>query len=143
MNPLQIRSRALPATAMLLAAAVCMCPAFGQHGSIANLNTVTVLSSTVPTNGDVNPYGVARVPNTLGNLTEGNFLISNFNNSTNAQGTGTTIVQISPTGSFSLFAQIDASMTACPGGIVLTTALVASDGVYFVDDATNTFNLLH
>lgn len=125
MNPLRIRSRVLPATAMLLAAAVCVSPAPAQHGTIANLNTVTVLSSTVPTNGDVNPYGVARVPNTLGNLTEGDFLISNFNNSTNAQGTGTTIVQISPTGSFSLFAQIDPSMVSCPGGVGLTTALVA------------------
>jgi hypothetical protein len=56
---------------------------------------------------------------------EGNLLISNFNNSANLQGTGTTIVQISPNGTVSLFAQIDASKLPgpCPGGVGLTTAL--------------------
>jgi len=33
---------------------------------IGNLNTVDTVSTTVPTNGDVNPYGVARVPVTRG-----------------------------------------------------------------------------
>ena len=92
--------------------------------SIAN-QTVTPLGSTVPGNGDVNPYGVAQVPVTKGSLVAGNFLISNFNNSTNQQGTGTTIVEISPSGAFSLFAQIDPDRVFCPGGVGLTTALVA------------------
>ena len=83
------------------------------------------LGSTVPANGDVNPYGVARVPISTGNLVEGQFLISNFNNAGNLQGTGTTIVQVSPNGSAHLFALIDASKVSCPGGIGLTTALVA------------------
>src|SRR5580704_29773 len=87
-------------------------------------NTVTTVSTTVPSNGDVNPYGVARVPLSKGSLVEGRFLISNFNNGGNFQGTGTTIVQIAPNGTFSLFAQIDASKVSCPGGIGLTTALV-------------------
>jgi len=41
------------------------------------------------------------------------------------QGTGTTIVEISPSGSRHLFAQIDAAHLpgACPGGVGLTTAL--------------------
>ena len=93
--------------------------------SIAALDTITSLSTTIPTNGDVNPYGVARVPRTKGNLVEGRFLISNFNNGQNQQGTGTTIVQIAPNGTFSLFAQIDPKKVSCPGGIGLTTALVA------------------
>lgn len=86
----------------------------------------TVVASTVPQNGDVNPYGVARVLRTSGMLTEGSILVSNFNNSSNLQGTGTTIVEITPSGSVSLFAQIDASNLPgpCPGGIGLTTALV-------------------
>jgi hypothetical protein len=65
-------------------------------------------------------------PRTVGKLTRGNILISNFNNSGNLQGTGTTIVQISPTGAFSVFAQIDGSALPgpCPGGVGLTTALV-------------------
>ncbi len=93
--------------------------------TIADLNTVTTVSTTVPTNGDVNPYGVAQVPISKGKLVEGRFLISNFNNGANQQGTGTTIVQIAANGTFSLFAQIDASKVRCPGGIGLTTALVA------------------
>jgi hypothetical protein len=83
------------------------------------------LGSTVPANGDVNPYGVARVPNSIGTLVEGHFLISNFNNAANQQGTGTTIVQVSPNGSAHLFAAIDANKVSCPGGVGLSTALVA------------------
>src|SRR5262245_21365228 len=54
-------------------------------------------ASTVPPNGDVNPYGVAFVPRGFaqgGPLSPGDILVSNFNNSSNAQGTGTTIVDI-------------------------------------------------
>lgn len=88
-------------------------------------DTVATLGSTVPANGDVNPYGIARIPRTIGTLVEGRFLVSNFNNAANLQGTGTTIVQMAPNGSMQLFAQIDATTTSCPGGIGLTTALVA------------------
>ncbi|MCU1296354.1 MAG: hypothetical protein JWO91_632 [Acidobacteriaceae bacterium] len=92
-------------------------PAFAQN--------ITVVASTIPANGDLNPYGVARVPRSTGALVQGNILVSNFNNSANLQGTGTTIVQISPNGAVSLFAAIDASKLpgACPGGVGLTTAL--------------------
>ncbi len=88
-------------------------------------HTITVVASTVPANGDVNPYGIFAVPATVGNLMKGNLLISNFNAASNQQGTGTTIVQISPGGAVSLFAQISAANLpgACPGGIGLTTAL--------------------
>jgi hypothetical protein len=56
--------------------------------------------STVPANGDVNPYGVAFVPPgfpTGGAINPGDILISNFNNTMNFQGTGTTIVDVPPT----------------------------------------------
>jgi hypothetical protein len=65
-------------------------------------------SSTVPSNGDVNPYGVAIVPSGFpggGRLHPGDVLVSNFNDSANVQGTGTTIVDISPSGSQSVFFQ--------------------------------------
>ena len=57
---------------------------------------------TVPANGDVNPYGVAFVPRgfpTGGLVHPGDILVSNFNASTNVQGTGTTIVRIGSDGS--------------------------------------------
>jgi hypothetical protein len=86
---------------------------------------VTPGPSTVPANGDVNPYGVAVVANSSGKLVRGHVLVSNFNNSQNLQGTGTTIVDIAPNGTFSVFAQINAANlpSPCPGGIGLTTAL--------------------
>src|SRR4030081_83371 len=58
----------------------------------AHAGNIKTIASTVPSNGDVNPYGIAVVPATVGSLTQGNILITNFNNSTNLQGTGTTIV---------------------------------------------------
>jgi hypothetical protein len=96
------------------------------QSAVAMSGTITTISSTVPANGDVNPYGVFRIPRTIGKLVRGNILVSNFNNGANLQGTGTTLVQISPTGEFSQFAQIDASHLPgpCPGGVGLTTALV-------------------
>src|ERR1700678_4355340 len=92
---------------------------------IGPFNTVTTISTTVPANGDVNPYGIARVPRSAGSLVEGRYLISICNNGGALQGTGTTIVQIAPHGAFSLFATINANKVSCPGGIGLTTALVA------------------
>lgn len=112
--------------ALVSLVAITAVAAYAQQHSDPHSGNITVLSSTVPSNGDVNPYGVFRVPLSVGKLVRGNILISNFNNSANLQGTGTTIVQISPSGSFSLFAQIDPSMLPgpCPGGVGLTTALV-------------------
>ncbi len=84
------------------------------------------IAFTVPANGDINPYGVAVVRRSVGSLVKGNVLVSNFNNSSNFQGTGTTIVQVTPDGNTSVFAQIDPNTApVCPGGIGLTTALVA------------------
>jgi hypothetical protein len=100
--------------------------AFASHGSfIGPLDDISVVASTIPANGDVNPYGVAVIPATVGNLGKGNVLVSNFNNSGNLQGTGTTIVQIAPNGTASLFAQIDPTTLpgSCPGGVGLTGAL--------------------
>jgi hypothetical protein len=64
-------------------------------------------ASTIPPNGDLNPYGVAFVPAGFpfgGATATGNLLVANFNNSGNLQGTGATIISISPTGQQSLFA---------------------------------------
>ena len=115
--------------------------ALAANSFIGPLSTVTTLSTTVPANGDVNPYGVAQVPVTKGSLVAGSFLISNFNNSMNVQGTGTTIVQISPSGGFSLFAQIDPNRIFCPGGVGLTTALVALRSGFVIVGSLPTTNM--
>lgn len=96
------------------------------HAFLQSLNNIKTVASTVPMNGDVNPYGVAIVPNTIGALEQGSVLVSNFNNAGNSQGTGTTIVEIDPNGKVKAFAQLGRSLPgACPGGVGLTTALVA------------------
>src|SRR5215470_9851518 len=120
---------ALAAFAIVPAAQAGVNPSF--IGSFTHNDTIT---STVPANGDVNPYGVAVVPASTGSLVKGDVLVSNFNNSANLQGTGTTIVQISPGGQQTLFAQINASKLPgpCPGGVGLTTALGILPGGWVV-----------
>jgi hypothetical protein len=85
-------------------------PTDDQHQPIIpNLPSSPTLSvSTIPANGDVNPYGVAFVPDDFvkkGSLLPGDILVSNFNNSSNTQGTGSTIVDVHPDGQASLFFQ--------------------------------------
>ncbi|MCL2768527.1 MAG: hypothetical protein FWD42_00245 [Solirubrobacterales bacterium] len=101
---------------------------------LAGLKTVSTLGSTVPANGDVNPYGIVVLPSSVGKLVAGNLLVSNFNDKANNQGTGTTIVQMTPTGKLSPFATIDAKALpgSCPGGVGLTTALNVLPGGYVV-----------
>ena len=117
------------ATAGLLAGMAGSASASGFPAFVGPLHHTSVIASTVPANGDVNPYGVAVVPHSTGDLVRGDVLVSNFNDKANVQGTGTTIVQVTPGGKVSLFAQIDRNLPSCPGGVGLTTALtVLSSG---------------
>ena len=115
------RSRVLATGALAAALAL----ATGAGPAAAAAPTITTIASPGPANGDVNPYGVAVVPDSTGALHRGDVLVSNFNDSANLQGTGTTIVQISPSGHVSTFATIDPAHLPgpCPGGVGLTTAL--------------------
>lgn len=105
-----------------------------DHPFIGSFSTISSIGSTVPANGDVNPYGIVTVRRSVGSLMQGDLLISNFNNVENLQGTGTTIVQVTPTGSLSLFAQINPATLPgpCPGGVGLTTALAILPHGYVV-----------
>jgi hypothetical protein len=96
---------------LLLAAGIFLeCAGFAQglffqpQSVLDSLRSIT--ASTVPPSGDVNPYGVVFVPVGFpsGATSAGDLLVSNFNNSKNLQGTGTTIVSISPTGQQTVFA---------------------------------------
>jgi hypothetical protein len=76
-----------------------------QNSILGSLQSIT--ATTVPSNGDLNPYGLAFVPGGFpsgGSIAPGDLLVANFNNNQNQQGTGTTIVKISPTGAQSVFA---------------------------------------
>jgi hypothetical protein len=113
--------------ARLLGLTLLMTAAAGVRGyaatptTIALLHHIATVSSTVPANGDQNPYGVAQLSRTKGPLVAGRSLARNFNHASNVQGTGAPIVQIAGT---------------------LFRLLAVPEGVYFVDHATNTFNLL-
>ncbi|MFI2200434.1 hypothetical protein ACH47Z_06535 [Streptomyces sp. NPDC020192] len=101
---------------------------------LGRLHSVREVASTVPANGDVNPYGTAVVARDVGNLRRGNVLVGNFDNSQNQQGTGTSLVQVGPRGTATLFAQIDPAHLPgpCPGGVGLTTALSILPGGWVV-----------
>jgi hypothetical protein len=121
------------ATAGLLAASgILATSANASTPFLGTLTQNTPVASTVPGNGDVNPYGVAVVPTSTGDLVRGDVLVSNFNNlATTAnpagqEGRGTTIVQVNPTtDAVTQFAGLNGNLADCPGGgIGLTTALV-------------------
>jgi hypothetical protein len=91
------------------------------RSTVAQLATSPSTSvSTVPANGDVNPYGVAYVPGGFARgetLKPGDVLVSSFNSSANLQGTGTTIVRVAA-GS-----QQSSVFYQGPPGVGLSTAL--------------------
>jgi predicted lipoprotein with Yx(FWY)xxD motif len=113
---------------------------------LAKFTSVSKVASTVPANGDVNPYGLVFVPASVGKLQAGQMLVSNFNAKEGAkesgQGTGTTIMQVSTAGKVSLFATIDPKSLPgnCPGGVGLTTALDILPGGYVVVGSLPTTN---
>jgi hypothetical protein len=108
----------------------------GSGGFLGHFKDVCLVASTVPANGDLNPYGVAVVPTTTGDLVAGDVLVSNFNNSKNEQGTGSTIMEISPSGQAKLFANL---ATQTKNHVGLTTALtVFRNGVVVVGSLPTT-----
>lgn len=113
-----------------------------ESSFLTPLKTVSTVASTVPASGDVNPYGIVLVSMSTGKLKAGELLVSNFNDKANNQGTGTTIVQISPGGQQTLFSRISASSLPgdCPGGVGLTTALSVLPGGYVVVGSLPTTN---
>jgi hypothetical protein len=110
-----------------------------------------IVTSTVPANGDLNPYGVAFVPSSFPagtKLAPADILVSNFNNSKNLQGTGTTIVAITPNGSItpgpnprgvgtaieffqsSAYPGLDTGLNVLSEGFVLVCSLPSQNGLY-------------
>jgi DNA-binding beta-propeller fold protein YncE len=95
-----------------------------QSGFLETIHHHGTLTSTVPDNGDLNPYAVVVAPVSAGAIHQNDVLIDNFNNISNLQGTGTTIVDYNPTAKkTALFARLPRQLTGCPGGIGLTTAM--------------------
>jgi hypothetical protein len=95
-------------------------------------------TSTMPSNGDVNPYGVLIVPKTISKglgLNAGDILVSNFNNAANLQGAGTTIIRVTPSGGVSTFYAsttqrqgLTAALGILSNGLVIIGNLPTADG---------------
>jgi hypothetical protein len=93
--------------------------------------------STVPSNGDTTPYGLAFVPLGFphnGTISTGELLVSNFNSSSTA-GQGTTIITVNPnTGQSGLFFQgtspigFTNALTIAKEGLVFAGSLPTSSG---------------
>lgn len=130
----RLAARGLMALVLMVAFFSINSPA--QTNSILNhLGTPQILS-TVPSNGDVNPYGVAFVPAgfpTGGLLQPGDILVSNYNDNQNLQGTGSTIVDFRG-GQQSLFFQdsqkdgLTTGLAVLKSGYVLVGTMPTTDG---------------
>ena len=94
-------------------------------GYLATVHKHHLVTSTVPANGDQNPYAMVVAPVTAGAVQKDDLLVDNFNNRGNLQGTGSTIIDYRPsTGQTSTFATIPHNLPGCPGGVGLSTAMV-------------------
>jgi uncharacterized protein (TIGR03118 family) len=131
-----------------------------QHGLFGSIQAIPSLSfeapllpnltagakqtfNTVPANGDQNPYGLAFVTGDYrggGLLHPGDLLVANFNNAstqanpTGIQGTGSTIVRITPSGGTSVFFQgapglgLTTALRVLKNGFVLVGSVPTPDG---------------
>jgi hypothetical protein len=99
-------------------------PATQPASFLDGIHRQTTLTSTVPDNGDQNPYAIVVAPVSAGLFQKDDVLITNFNDAGNLQGLGTTIVNYSPTTKkLTTFAALPRDLAGCPGGVGLSTAL--------------------
>jgi len=119
-HPLR-RLLSLAFTGTLLAGAA---HAADPKGFLETVHKHVTVTSTVPDNGDQNPYAVVVAPVSAGLIQKDDVLIGNFNDAANLQGLGTTIVDFRPgTKKVSLFAKLPRHLESCPGGVGLSTAM--------------------
>ena len=115
-------------TAVLLALTATSATAAPSMNRLAGLPDKTLASLVAP-NGDQNPFGIAVLPLSSGNLTAGNLLVAEFSDQSGTAGAGTTILQVNPvTGKTSVFYQ--GGPVAAPVGIAINPA---NDGVWIGD----------
>jgi hypothetical protein len=95
------------------------------QGFLETIHKHKTLSTTITDNGDLNPYAVIVAPVSAGKIQKDDVLVDNFNNLSNLQGTGTSIIDYNPTTHKAFtFARLPQDMAQCPGGVGLTTAMV-------------------
>ncbi len=120
------KSRMTPRILTVWVMGLCSAAAMADEpkGMLETIHKHKFLTSTIPDNGDVNPYAVVVAPATVGAIQKDDVLVDNFNNISNLQGTGTSIMRYRPgTKETKLFAQVSPKLKDCPGGVGLTTAM--------------------
>jgi hypothetical protein len=130
----------LQQVAVLIALGTALAQAAEPVGLLEGIHHHKTLASTVTDNGDLNPYAVVVAPASAGRIQKDDVLVDNFNNVSNLQGTGGTIIDYNPsTRKTTLFAQLPQHLAQCPGGIGLTAAMaVLSSGWVIVGSAPST-----
>jgi len=94
------------------------------QGYLETIHRHITRTTTVPGNGDLNPYAVVVAPASAGKIQRDDVLVTNFNNLSNLQGTGGTIIDYNPsTKRTTLFASLPQHLPQCPGGVGLGTAM--------------------
>ncbi len=126
--------------ATLLATAITPLRAAEAKGFLETLRRQKTLTSTIPHNGDLNPYAIVVAPVSAGKIQKGDVLIDNFNGLSNLQGTGVTIVDYNPeTRKLNTFAELPQHLPQCPGGVGLSTAMtMLKSGWVIVGSAPST-----
>jgi DNA-binding beta-propeller fold protein YncE len=110
--------------AAVLVSAALPVRADAPQGLLETIHKHVTRTSTVTDNGDLNPYAVVVAPVSAGKIQKDDVLVDNFNNLSNLQGTGTTIVDYNPTTRKTFtFAKLPQNLAQCPGGVGLTTAM--------------------
>jgi len=112
------------AAAAIASLAIASAAHAAPQGYLETIHKHSTLGSTVTENGDLNPYAVVVAPVSAGKILKDDVLVDNFNNISNLQGTGATIVDYNPTTrQTKLFAQVPQKLAQCPGGVGLSTAM--------------------
>jgi hypothetical protein len=112
-----------------------------ERGFLETLHHHVTLTSTVTDNGDLNPYAVVIAPVSAGKIAKDDVLVDNFNDVSNLQGTGTTIVDYRPsTRQTMLFAKLPKKLPQCPGGVGLTTAMTMLKSGWIIVGSTPSTN---
>jgi len=94
------------------------------QGFLANIHKHITLTSAVSETGDSNPYAIVVAPVSSGIIQAGDVLVDDFNNTSNLQGTGSSIVDYNPTTKkITLFAKVPQNLPQCPGGVGMTAAM--------------------
>lgn len=120
------------------------------HGILGQLKNQVVIGSTIdPDFGQLNPYGLDVAKSTNGAFTKGDLAVCNFNDSSNVQGTGYTIVALHPQpGSSPTLVAADATtLTGCdalalqPDDTISAAAFSSNDNPFFTSSGSLITNL--